>query len=567
MKGKLTINQVIKQSSFIKQLNPDPQIRSIYKLEQLNGDGANKTAKELLLYRPRMIAKGCHFSYNLPESRKEYRPLFYSKQLLESLNLIADSQLDDILSGKKVILEPSQGIAPFSIAYAGHQFGRFSGQLGDGRAINLFDIQGEGGNQQDAVTVQLKGSGRSIFSRGYDGKLTVDSSIREFICCEVLNALGIKTVRALNITLLPGTRATRGSTVEKCSVLSRYASNWVRLGNFELYRWQNDMDGMKKLLDWCLQRENLKDYQELYYYSVRENAKTMSRIQALGFLNGVLNTDNTSVVGFSMDYGPFTFLRNYDPEFDPTDSGRYSYKNQVDMVWWNLEVFGNVLGREFLGDRFEEILARSREIYYKVFEEEYLKCMSKRMGLGTQIDLQEFKTIILEPLLTILLKRKNIGYNNFFYMLNQKGKIQDIFFTTEEWAQLNAKDDGNNKYARHLKEQHDSASQWYKKYLDFKSKHSLDETTSINPIFIPTTEIIEDVCQILYRNDYSDITSLEKLYLMATNPFSNKHWSDQHCKTTTISNTNNEGFRLDLEEKWLSMYQECTPAKHLSCSS
>ncbi|OAA64415.1 putative protein family UPF0061 [Niveomyces insectorum RCEF 264] len=215
---------------------------------------------------------------------------------------------------------------PWAQCYGGFQFGQWAGQLGDGRAISLFEVPVPSSSPlsspaRASYELQLKGAGITPYSRFADGRAVLRSSIREFVVSEALHALGIPSTRALALTLLPHERVHR-ERLEPGAIVARFAETWLRLGTFDLLP-------------------------RLYREVVRRNARTVARWQAYGFMNGVLNTDNTSLLGLSLDFGPFAFLDNFDPAYTPNHDDqflRYSYRNQPSVVWWNLVRFGEALG-------------------------------------------------------------------------------------------------------------------------------------------------------------------------------------------------------------------------------
>jgi serine/tyrosine/threonine adenylyltransferase len=206
-------------------------------------------------------------------------------------------------------------VYPWAQCYGGWQFGQWAGQLGDGRAISLFEATNP--DTGERFELQLKGAGQTPYSRFADGRAVLRSSIREFVASEYLHAIGIPTTRALSLTLLPSNRAIR-ERVEPCAIVCRFAQSWVRFGTFDLLRWRGDRKNLRVLADYVRTEvlklgEEIKDgsgnrYEETYREIARRNARTVAKWQAYGFMNGVLNTDNTSVLGLSLDFGPFSFM-------------------------------------------------------------------------------------------------------------------------------------------------------------------------------------------------------------------------------------------------------------------
>lgn len=497
-------------SRIIQKLTPDSLVPNLNQaINLIENYPSSHELRYKSFHQPRQVSKGCHFSFNTPMKRDHYCVLLLSHQALNDLNLQTapnDQETSQILSGEKVFYSKERGVFPYSLAYAGFQFGQFAGQLGDGRLVNLFDIKNNLNNWQ---TLQIKGSGITPFSRFGDGKAVVRSSIREFIISESLYHVGIPSTRAVQLTLLPRTTATR-QVEEPCAVVCRFAPSWIRIGNFDLFRMRPDLEGLIKLSDYCIEEvfDNGKDFPEdvdsnlfikdcfpdddvepsavgtsnetlediskydlFYRHVVNLNAKCVAYWQAYGFLNGVLNTDNTSIMGLSIDFGPFNFLDRFEPDFTPNHDDsmkRYSFQNQPGVIWWNLVQLGQSLSfligsgktgleetikggyKEMTQEREAKLVKRanvllrhcSNEYKYR-FTTMYAHLMACRLGIDLEIDLvqcgrnkdglertskvvKEFLDTITEPLLKIL-QRTKIDYNNFFINLQQyKDKIPDV---------------------------------------------------------------------------------------------------------------------------------------------
>lgn len=320
---------------------------------------------------------------------------------------------------------------PWAQCYGGYQFGQWASQLGDGRVVSLFEVQAEG---KDRFELQLKGAGMTPYSRFADGNAVLRSSIREFLVSEHLNALGLPTTRALALTLLPERKALR-ERIEPCAIVTRCAPSWIRFGTFDLLRRRGDRKTIKVLADYVIEHvyggdekllANLRPsktarnrYVQLYRQVVRRTATLAAKMQGHGFLNGVLNTDNTSVLGLCIDFGPFSFLDTFDSSYTPNHDDaqlRYSYKMQPTIFWWNCLRLGEALGElmgcgdnvaemfgraDFLAheepeDVLEPVLAEAERIitdcsedFRYAFREEYKRTMSRRLGvpLETEADL------------------------------------------------------------------------------------------------------------------------------------------------------------------------------------
>lgn len=239
------------------------------------------------------------------------------------------------------------GTRPLASVYSGHQFGQWAGQLGDGRAILLGELPGPGGPQE----VQLKGAGLTPYSRMGDGRAVLRSSIREFLCCEAMHAQGIPTTRALCIT---GSDApVHREEVETAAVVTRVAPSFIRFGHFEHFSYSGQHDELKALADFVLAHfypqlleADGNPYAALLEAVSARTADLMAQWQAVGFCHGVMNTDNMSILGLTLDYGPFQFMDRFNPRriCNHTDiGGRYAYQRQPGIAHWNLHCLGQAL--------------------------------------------------------------------------------------------------------------------------------------------------------------------------------------------------------------------------------
>jgi uncharacterized protein YdiU (UPF0061 family) len=261
-------------------------------------------------------------------------------ELARSLRLDPDALASpegvEILAGNHV----AEGAEPLALAYAGHQFGQFVPQLGDGRANLLGEVMGRDGVRYD---IQLKGSGRTPFSRRGDGRAALGPVLREYIVSEGMAALGVPTTRAL-AAVTTGERVLR-ETALPGAVLTRVAASHLRVGTFQYFAAQNDTEGIRTLADYAIARhypeaaQTKQPYRALLDGVIARQAHLIAQWMLLGFIHGVMNTDNTSISGETIDYGPCAFMEAYDPAmvFSSIDrQGRYSYSNQPHAAHWNL---------------------------------------------------------------------------------------------------------------------------------------------------------------------------------------------------------------------------------------
>jgi len=299
------------------------------------------------------------------------------------------------------------------MVYAGHQFGYFVPQLGDGRAINL-------GTINNKYHLQLKGSGLTKYSRMGDGKAVLRSSIREYLCSEAMRGLGIPTTNALGI--ITSKDEVYREEIEMASIVLRVSPSWVRFGTFEYFSAKNDIKNLKKLANYTIKENyphllNEKDpYEKLFFEVVDKTAYMISLWMAYGFMHGVMNTDNMSIAGLTIDYGPYAFMDNFDINniCNHTDTqGRYSYINQPYVAKWNLEALANAFSKIANIDKLLEY----NDTFLHIQDHLYIKKMEEKLGINYPKNKTSNQKIIKNLLST--LNSCYIDYTLFFNLLSQ----------------------------------------------------------------------------------------------------------------------------------------------------
>jgi len=279
------------------------------------------------------------------------------------------------------------GSEPLASVYSGHQFGQWAGQLGDGRAILLGEVET---HAAQAFELQLKGAGLTPYSRMGDGRAVLRSSIREFLCSEAMHGLGIPTTRALCVT---GSDArVRREEIETAAVVTRVAPSFVRFGHFEHFSYNNQHEQLKVLADYiidrfypaCLTTDRFagNPYAAFLEAVSERTAAMVAQWQAVGFCHGVMNTDNMSILGLTIDYGPFQFLDAYNPGHICNHSdtqGRYAYNKQPNVAYWNLFCLGQAL-LPLIGEQEQALTAL--ESYKTVFPAELERRLGAKLGLS-----------------------------------------------------------------------------------------------------------------------------------------------------------------------------------------
>ena len=304
---------------------------------------------------------------------------------LDGLDVVG---LAAVFSGNRVL----PGSHPLAMAYAGHQFGQFAPQLGDGRAILLGEVRDHSGVRRD---IQLKGSGRTPFSRNGDGRAALGPVLREFLVSEAMHAMGVPATRAL-AAVLTGETVFRESPVPG-AVLTRVAASHVRVGTFQFFASRGDVDATRALADYVIERHYAaaraaaNPYLELLRSVVRRQASLLARWMSIGFIHGVMNTDNMAVSGETIDFGPCAFMDDYDPMtvFSSIDHrGRYAYGNQPAAAQWNLARFAETLLPliDPVGECAVELATAVIGDFSKHFDADWLAAMRRKLGLFTEAE-------------------------------------------------------------------------------------------------------------------------------------------------------------------------------------
>jgi len=315
----------------------------------------------------------------------------FAQEVAELLNLESatceSEEFVQIFSGNQLLPE----MDPYATCYGGHQFGNWAGQLGDGRAINLGEIINK---QGERWALQLKGSGPTPYSRRADGLAVLRSSVREFLCSEAMYHLGVPTTRALSL-LLTGEQVTRdmfydGHPQEELgAVVCRVAPSFTRFGSFQIFAWRNEIDQLRQLVDYTIRTDfphlgepSADVYLRWFEEICLRTAEMIVHWMRVGFVHGVMNTDNMSILGLTIDYGPYGWLEDYDPDWTPntTDAQgrRYRFGNQPQIALWNLAQLANAIYP--LIEQVEPLEA-ALQLYSDSYQQGWQKMMAQKLGL------------------------------------------------------------------------------------------------------------------------------------------------------------------------------------------
>lgn len=455
------------------------------------------------------------YSKEIPEKILNPKLVEFNKELAEDLGLdlkfLNSDEGIQYLVGNKLL----EGSTPIAQAYAGHQFGHFT-MLGDGRAILLGEFISRNGQRFD---IQLKGAGKTKYSRGGDGKAALGPMLREYIISEGMYGLKIPTTRSLAV-ISTGENVIREEILEG-ALLVRIAKSHIRVGTFQFARNFGDVEDLKKLADYTLNRHFKKDTYEgnSYLYLLKEvinnQAKLISKWQVVGFIHGVMNTDNMTISGETIDYGPCAFMDSYDINtvFSSIDiNGRYAYGNQPKIGVWNLTRFAESL-LPLLDDDIDNAIKIAEEAlsnYGKLYNEYYFNGMRAKLGLFNKEE--EDENLILS-LLTIMNKFK-ADYTNTFLNLTLGNLEEMSIFKSDDFKK------------------------WYESWQArlAKQNKSRDEIKKLmqsnNPTVIPRNYIVENAIKAAVNNN--DYSVINKFLEALKNPYDYSNISEEYSKIPEV---------------------------------
>ena len=424
--------------------------------------------------------------------------IIFNNDLGKSLGIdqkINKKELANIFSGNEIL----KGSSPIALAYAGHQYGNFVNQLGDGRAVLLGEVSTP---NQERFDMQLKGSGQTKFSRQGDGRSPLGPVIREYVVSEAMNALGIPSTRSL-AAVTTGEKVFR-EVLLPGGILTRIAKSHIRVGTFEYFAAQKNIENLKTLADYTIKRHfpSLKDaansYLSLLEIVSDRQIELISKWMGVGFIHGVMNTDNTSIVGETIDYGPCAFMDEYNPStvFSSIDAhGRYAFGNQPLIAQWNMACFANSL-LALIDKDTEKATAKAQKVinnFPNKMGEAVMNVMCKKIGLdGTKTNCHE----TLTKLLKIMLDNKSDYTLTFLYLSDIiKGKGDNLF--KQQFLKPN------------------QISNWLKEWKELIKDENLAKKAialsmeGSNPAFIPRNHLVERAIEAAVEsNDFSEMKTL-----------------------------------------------------------
>jgi len=462
---------------------------------------------------PRHVFGSC-YSRVMPQAVAAPQLIAWSAEMAAELGLTAEVMQSqtwvETLAGNRLL----PGMQPFATCYGGHQFGTWAGQLGDGRALSLGEIVNAQGRRWE---LQLKGAGLTPYSRSADGRAVLRSSLREFLCSEAMHHLGIPTTRALSL-VLTGDSVVRDmfydghAQAEPGAITCRVAPSFIRFGNFELFAARSEHDILRQLVLFTLRRdypqligdaEQLDDALLLAWFDeiARRTALMVAHWMRVGFVHGVMNTDNMSILGLTIDYGPYGWLEEFDPEWTPntTDAAtrRYCFGQQPRIAQWNLMCLAKALAALM---QEPDVLQQGLQTYADAYSQHALRMTTDKLGLA---EWQDGDEKLIEQLFP-LLQQAELDMTLFWRQLGE-----------QDTDQADAAAFANVSYNQLAFAQQQSALQeWLQHYLQRRQQDARDRAQiktqmhAANPKYVLRNYLAQQAIDKATAGDFSEIDKL-----------------------------------------------------------
>ncbi|MCR4029277.1 MULTISPECIES: protein adenylyltransferase SelO [Flavobacterium] len=473
--------------------------------------------------------KNTLFSYVNPTKPSDPKLIHASDEVAALVGIskeeIQSEEFVNVFSGKEILPETQ----PYAMCYAGHQFGNWAGQLGDGRAINLTEVE----NNNQFYTLQLKGAGKTPYSRTADGLAVLRSSIREYLCAEAMHYLGVPTTRSLSL-ILSGDQVLRdilyngNPAYEKGAVVCRVAPSFIRFGSYEMLAARNELKNLKQFVEYTIKHyfpEIKGEPKEQYIQFFQKVADTTREMilhwQRVGFVHGVMNTDNMSIHGITIDYGPYGWLENYDPNWTPntTDSQnrRYRFGNQPQVAQWNLFQLANAL-YPLVNEAapLEKIL----DSFITELEEGYKNMSLSKLGIFTSSDTDDKIVKGLEEILQLSETDMTIFFRNLS-QIKKEDSVEQAFEKIEYAFYIPEEIKGNIL---------DAWQKWlavYLKRLNFEELSDEERSLKMN-LTNPKYVLRNYMAQLaIDKADKGDYTLVDELFQLLKNPYDEQPESER----------------------------------------
>jgi uncharacterized protein YdiU (UPF0061 family) len=468
----------------------------------------------------RQVVSAC-YSTVLPTLVCEPKTVAVAKEVADLLDLSEDvcasEDFAQVFAGNRL----ATGMESYATCYGGHQFGEWAGQLGDGRAINLGEVVNQ---QKEHWTLQLKGAGKTPYSRRSDGLAVLRSSVREFLCSEAMHHLGVPTTRALSLVLT-------GETVlrdmfydgnpqhEQGAVVCRVAKSFTRFGHFQIFAARNDIDLLKKFVDFTIRTDfpelgepSTTVYLKWFAQVCRRTADMIVHWQRVGFVHGVMNTDNMSILGLTIDYGPYGWLENFDLDWTPNttdaDIRRYRFGRQPRIAAWNLAQLANAIIP--LIQQIKPLQMLLDEHYTENFRVSWSKMMADKLGF-TNVQVEADEALFSD--LIVLLQAVETDMTLFFRQLAKVDMSLDL-----ETVELQPLDEAYYSIEEIDETYKNLRLEWLKRYQLRLQENNTNETeryermNATNPLYVPRNYLIQLAIDAAEKGDFSEIHNLLNLF-------------------------------------------------------
>lgn len=462
---------------------------------------------------------GALYSTVLPTPVKAPRLLAWSDDLATQLGIAPPTDDDIRILGGNLVIPSMQ---PYAACYAGHQFGHWAGQLGDGRAITLGEWEAPDGKPWE---FQLKGAGLTPYSRRADGRAVLRSSLREYLMSEAMYYLGVPTTRALSL-VATGEDVLRdmfydgNAAYEPGAIVMRAAPSFLRFGNFELLNARKEINNLKKLIDWTINRyyphiQGEDGVMQWYKEVVNCTAALMVEWVRVGFVHGVMNTDNMSILGLTIDYGPYSFLDEYDSNFTPNTTDlpgrRYAFGQQAPISQWNLGCLAGAIAPLFEGTkRLVEVLQGYESLYW----EKYYVMMCNKLGFDKVSDEATHIIVQLDKVLNAIKPDMTIFYQLLITLPEELNATEQVIaHFKESFYHIPNADDADSLFVL------------MKAYAEALSRNggrqaATEKMRKYNPRFVPRNYLLHQAIEEM-QNDGTDAL-FKKLLEAIKEPYSNK---------------------------------------------
>jgi uncharacterized protein YdiU (UPF0061 family) len=498
-------------------------VKKIYSLDELNFDNRfthKLPADSETENAPRQVF-GAMYSSVFPTFVRKPKTVIFASEVANLLNLsdeiCGSEDFTNVFSGNRL----AKGMASYATCYGGHQFGQWAGQLGDGRAINLGEVVNQ---QNQRWALQLKGAGKTPYSRHSDGLAVLRSSVREFLCSEAMHHLGVPTTRALSL-VLTGENVLRdmfyngNPQYEKGAIVCRVAPSFTRFGHFQILAARNDIELLKKLVDFTIRTDfpelgelSPEIYLQWFNDICKRTAEMVIHWQRVGFVHGVMNTDNMSILGLTIDYGPYGWLENFDLHWTPntTDAAdkRYRFGQQPDVAFWNLAQLANAIYP--LIQNAKSLQETLQHHYKQTFKNGWQKMMLEKLGLtpfesaSDEALISDLQTLLQSVETDMTVFYRQLAKLNMSQALDESALdiLNEAYYTLEE---LNF--DYKNQRVEWLKR--------YQKRLHEENVNDADKREkmdAVNPIYVPRNYLIQLAIDEAEKGDFSEIHRLLNVF-------------------------------------------------------